>query len=97
MQIRTLPGWDSAGSPPLCTASQDHGQSDRVLTPKGPEERCPEGGMQCTQLGGHAVWVVTDLVAALVADDDEETALPQLHAVFHQRADARIDFLPHAG
>lgn len=35
------------------------------------------------------------LVPPLVADDDEDAALPQGNAVLHQRPDAGVHFLPH--
>ena len=37
------------------------------------------------------------LVAALVTDNDKQGALPQLDAILHQGADARVHFLPHPG
>lgn len=45
-------------------------------------------------LGEHVV-EVDNLVARLVADDDEHGALPLPHAVLDQRADALVHLLPH--
>lgn len=45
-------------------------------------------------LGEHVV-EVDDLVARLVADDDEHGPLPLPHAVLDQRPDALVHLLPH--
>ena len=45
-------------------------------------------------LGQHVV-EVDDLVARLVADDDEHGPLPLPHAILDQRADALVHLLPH--
>ena len=40
--------------------------------------------------------MAASLVAAFVADDDEQAAMPQRDAPLHQGPDAAVDLLPHA-
>lgn len=65
--------------------------ADLELVAVAPED----GGARLDAGLGEHVVEVDDLVAGLVADDDEHGALPLPHAILDQRADALVHLLPH--
>ena len=54
-----------------------------------------DGGPRLDAGLGQQVVEVDDLVARLVADDDEHGALPPAHGILDRRADAHVHLLPH--
>ena len=54
-----------------------------------------DGGPRLDAGLGEQVVEVDDLVARLVADDDEHGALPPAHGILDRRADVHVHLLPH--
>lgn len=65
--------------------------ADLELVAVAPED----GGARLDAGLGEHVVEIDDLIARLVADDDEHGALPLPHAVLDHRADALVHLLPH--
>lgn len=65
------------------------GEAELLLVAPEDGRAGPNGG-----LGKHVVQV-HDLLACAVADDDKEAAVAQRDGVLNERADPRVDLLPH--